>query len=252
MVATFRAGILAETPANNGITRLCSRVLLKGTRTRTAAKIAGQIESLGGSFGADSGNNSMSVALRVLEPDVATGIEILSDILLNPLFPEREIALEKQSQITAIKAEDEAVTTTARNIMRHALFAGHPYSLRSNGSPETVAALTRDAIARFHRQNVVGKNGVIAIFGNVKAAAVKALATRLFASMPAGRDALASPPRPAPFTRSKTVRGAAQKSAGCPHGRLSRRRYLQPGPPGARADRRGMQRPRLPFLHANP
>ena len=58
MVMAFKAGILAETPENNGITKLCSRVINKGTATRTAEEIASQIESLGGSIGADSGNNS--------------------------------------------------------------------------------------------------------------------------------------------------------------------------------------------------
>ena len=136
MLAAFKAGILAETPENNGITKLCSRVLVKGTRSRTAEQIVDQIESLGGSIGADSGNNSMSVALRVMKPDVATGLELLSDVLLNPDFPRQgNRPREASSRLASIKAEDEEVTTTARNLMRAALYPGHPYSLRLNGSP---------------------------------------------------------------------------------------------------------------------
>src|SRR5881398_2356064 len=58
MSALFRSGLLAETPKTNGITRLTARVLLKGTKTRTAEQIANQIEAVGGSIGSDAGNNS--------------------------------------------------------------------------------------------------------------------------------------------------------------------------------------------------
>ena len=205
MLITFKAGILAETPETNGITKLCSRVLAKGTEKRTAEEIVNQIESLGGSIGSDSGNNSLSVAVRVMKPDVSVGLELLSDVLLHPAFPEKEILLEKQFQIASLKAEDEEVTSTARNIMRAALYPGHPYSLRLNGTPETVRKLTRDQIVEFYHHYAVAKNGVIAVFGDVKATEVKALVEHLFAGMTPGEEALTKPPEPPPLPESKTV-----------------------------------------------
>ena len=113
--------------------------------------------------------------------------------------------LEKQFQAASIKAEDEEVTTTARNIMRGALYPGHPYSLRLNGSAGTVANLTQEQVINFYRQYAVAKNGVMAIFGDVKADEVKALVERLFGAMPSGEEALTAPPIPAPLEASKTV-----------------------------------------------
>ena len=205
MIAVFKAGILAETPENNGITRLCSRVLTKGTATRTAEQIVDQIESLGGGIGSDSGNNSISVSVRVMKPDLEAGLELFSDVLLHPVFPGKEIELEKQSQLAALKAEDEEVTSTARNLMRNALYPGHPYSLRLNGSPATVSNLTREQVADFYAGFGVAKNGVIAIFGDVKADEVKALAERLFGQMPSGTEGLTAPPEPPTLAESKTV-----------------------------------------------
>ncbi|HEX8281423.1 MAG TPA: insulinase family protein, partial [Chthoniobacterales bacterium] len=69
MTAIFRGGLLAETPATNGITHLMAKTLLKGTRTRTAEQIADTIEAVGGHIGSDSGNNSFSIALEVTQPD---------------------------------------------------------------------------------------------------------------------------------------------------------------------------------------
>src|SRR5207237_6024899 len=77
MSALFRSGLLAETPKTNGITRLTARVLLKGTKTRTAEQIANQIEAIGGSISSDAGNNSMSVGVHVMKPDLKTGVDLL-------------------------------------------------------------------------------------------------------------------------------------------------------------------------------
>jgi zinc protease len=208
----FKSGLLAETPENNGITKLCSRVLIKGTKTRTAAEIVDQIESLGGGISADAGNNSMSVSMRVMKPDAVTGLGLMADVLLNPAFPDKEIALEKQFQLASIKAEDEEVTTTARNLMRATLYPGHPYSLRLNGTPASVSKLSREQIVEFHKRFTVAKNGVIAIFGDVDAEEIKTLAERLFSPMPSGSEALTSPPAPPPLTESKTVEETRNKA----------------------------------------
>src|SRR6266581_5632909 len=138
MGAVFRSGLLAETAQTNGITRLMGKVLLKGTKTRTAEQIANQIEAVGGSIASDAGNNSFSVLVDVTKPDVKLGVDLLSDVLLNATFPEKAIAREKEIQIAAIQQEEEQLAAVARNIMRQALFPRHPYALRSNGSVESV------------------------------------------------------------------------------------------------------------------
>src|SRR5207253_2890732 len=83
MGAVFRGGLLAETPQTNGVTRLMAKVLLKGTKTRTAEQIANEIEAVGGSITGEAGNNSISVSVDVMKPDVKLGVGLLSDVLLN-------------------------------------------------------------------------------------------------------------------------------------------------------------------------
>ena len=212
MVAAFKAGLLVETPKDNGVTRLFSKMLTKGTKTRNAEQIATQIESVGGSIGSDSGNNSFSVSIKVMQPDTALGLEILSDMLINPTFPDKEIAREKEAQIAGIKAEEEEVTTIARNVMREKLYPNHPYGLRNQGTPETVSKLDRQQLVDFFQKYTVGKNGVLAVYGNVKAAEVKSLVERLFNAMPAGEPALAKPPQPQPLAQDVTAEAHKNKS----------------------------------------
>jgi zinc protease len=212
MVATFKAGLLAETPENNGITKLFAKAVLKGTKTRTAEQIANQIESVGGSIGSDAGNNSLSVSVNVMQPDLKLGLELLSDVLLDPALPEKEIAREKESQLAGIKAEEEQMTTVARNLMRSSLFPNHPYGLRNSGTPETVAKLDQKALVDFQKKFVCGHNGVIAVFGNVKASEVKAEVEKYLGKLPAGEPALVNAPQPPPLVKAVEVEENKEKA----------------------------------------
>src|SRR6266700_3398635 len=214
MGAVFRSGLLAETAQTNGITRLMAKVLLKGTKTRTAEQIANQIEAVGGSIASDAGNNSFSVSLDVMKPDLKLGVELLSDVLLNATMPEKAIAREKEIQIAGIKQEEEQLTTVARNILRQALFTQHPYALRANGSVESVQRLTQKDLLEFRDRYLVAKNGVIFVFGNVKAAEVKQLFEKALGGMKPGELALTDAHPAAPLGKTETVESRKEKAQG--------------------------------------
>src|SRR5207245_1586338 len=128
-----------ETEANNGITRLAAKTLLKGTKTRSAEQIADQLEAVGGEITAQAGNNSFAVNLDITQPDLALGTDILADVLLNATMPATAVAREKEIQLAKIKDEEEKPTSVARNLIKRALFPGHPLALRTEGTPESVS-----------------------------------------------------------------------------------------------------------------
>jgi len=214
MGAVFRGGLLAETSQTNGITRLMAKVLLKGTKTRTAEQIANQIEAVGGSMSSDAGNNSFNVSVDVTKPDVKLGVELLSDVLLNATMPEKAIAREKEIQIAAIQQEEEQLTTVARNIMRQALFPKHPYALRTNGSVESVQRLTQKDLFEFRDRYMVAKNGVIFVFGDVKGAEVKQLFEKALGGMKPGMLALTDVHPASPLSGIETVESRKEKAQG--------------------------------------
>src|SRR5437868_5247824 len=214
MGAVFRGGLLAENPQDNGITRLMAKVLLKGTKTRTAEQIANQIEAVGGSISSDAGNNSFTVSVDVTKPDVKLGLDLLSDVLLNATMPENAITREKEIQIAAIQQEEEQLTTVARNIMRQALFPQHPYALRSNGSIQSVRQLTQKDLLEFRDRYVVAKNGVIYVFGDVKAAQVKQLIEQSLGQMQPGTLALSDAKPSVPLGKAEMVESRKDKAQG--------------------------------------
>src|SRR5213594_135504 len=212
--AVFRGGLLAETPQTNGITRLMAKVLLKGTKTRTAEQIANEIEAVGGSISSDSGNNSFGVSVDVMKPDSKLGVDLLSDVLLNATMPEKAVAREKEIQIAAIQQEEEQLTAVARNIMRQALFPQHPYALRGSGSVESVKGLTQKDLIEFRDRYVVAKNGVIYVFGDVKAAEVKQLVEQALGKMKTGALALTDAKPSMPLSKPETVESRKDKAQG--------------------------------------
>jgi zinc protease len=214
MAAVFRGGLLAETRATNGVTRLMAKVLLKGTKTRTADEIADTLEAVGGSIGSDAGNNSFSVALDVTQPDLQLGAEIFADVLLNATMPQSAVEREKEVQLAGIREDEEQLTTVARNILREALFGEHPYALRGKGSADSVARLSRKDLLSFRDRYLVARNGVISIFGSVKAAEVRALFEGLLGKMNAGELALTAAPKPAPLPKTVTVESLKEKAQG--------------------------------------
>ncbi|HSH39134.1 MAG TPA: pitrilysin family protein [Chthoniobacterales bacterium] len=214
MTAVFRGGLLAETRQNNGITSLMSKTLLKGTKTRTAEQIADTIEAVGGHIGSDSGNNSFSVSVDITEPDLKLGIDLLSDVLLNATMPEKAVGREREVQLAAIQDEEEHLTAVARNILREALFTEHPYALRGKGSTESVAKLTQKDLLEFRDRYLVARNGVISVFGNVKADDVKVAFEQALATMKPGAIALADVKPSKAIRKNVEVESLKEKAQG--------------------------------------
>ena len=156
----------------------------------------------------------MSVAVDVTQPDLRLGVEILSDILLHATMPEGAVAREKEVQLAGIKEDEEQLTTVARNILREALFREHPYALRSKGSVDSVTKLTSKDLIKFRDRYLVAKNGVVSVFGNVKATEVRELFEQALGGMQAGELALSQVPQPPPLAQTVTVESLKEKAQG--------------------------------------
>jgi zinc protease len=178
----FQGGVLAETADNNGITQLLAKMLLKGTKTRDAEKIATEIESVGGHLDSYGGNNSFGVNAEVLSSDFATGLDLLADVLLNPTFPADPLEREREVQIATISSQKDNLLKSASNAMRRTLFGNTGYGLDTLGTEESVTKLRAADLRSFHRKLVAPSNCVLAIFGDVKATEVKAAVQKAFAA----------------------------------------------------------------------
>ncbi len=180
--AVFQGGVLAETAENNGATMLLAKMLLKGTKTRSAEKIATEIESVGGNIDSYGGNNSFGVNAEVLSSDFDTGLDLVADVLLNPTFPPNDLEREREVQIASIHARKDDLLRSASFAMRQALFGNTGYGFDSLGTEETVQKISAADLKTFHQKLTVPNNCVLAIYGDVETNDVKAAVEKAFAN----------------------------------------------------------------------
>lgn len=157
-----------ENEKNSGITNLLQNLLLKGTKKRNQEKISEEIDLIGGKIDISTSPDYSSISLVIPSLFLKEGLEILTDILLNPGFPEEEIEKTKKEIIQQIKKEeDEIFTKTYRTFLKN-LYQNHPYARKEVGEEEIVKNITREEIVKFYNQIYVPNNMVISICGNFK------------------------------------------------------------------------------------
>ena len=205
MMAMFRGGLLEETPENNGLTELLASTITKGTHHRTAKNIAETIEQLGASIGAAAGSNTISVSIdHLMTPYMSEGLNLLAEVLMEATFPHDEVEHEKCSQLAAIKAEGDQMLSVAQKNLKAKLFGDFPYGMPLLGTETSVPGLTPQMLQECYKIFFVGHNGVIAIFGDVKASEIIAMATKVFEKMPLGKLLHQSPSLPPMLTSPVT------------------------------------------------
>ncbi|HOW80526.1 MAG TPA: pitrilysin family protein, partial [Verrucomicrobiota bacterium] len=189
-------GVLAETPETNGLTQLTGKLLLKGTARRSAEDIAREIESVGGSLNSYGGNNSFGVNAEVLNSDFPAGLDLLVDVLLNPTFPAPALEREREVQLAAVRDRKDHLLQSALLAMRRALFGETGYGLDALGAERSLRRLQVADLRAFHERFARPNNCVLAIYGDVQTAPVRAAVERAFAAWKAAPlPALNSGPR---------------------------------------------------------
>ena len=166
-------GVLSETSATSGLTRLMSRSMLKGTAKRTASVIASEIESAGGSIDTYSGNNSFGVSLDILSEDTSLGQAVFLDVLLSPGFDSGEVERERTSQLAAIQLQRDHLLSHTLKKLRRLIFGDTGYGLDNLGETEAVESLTREQISAHYTTLTAPANAVMAVFGDIDAARVR-------------------------------------------------------------------------------
>jgi len=175
-----KAGPLDEPPEKAGLANLTAELLNEGTKTRTSEEISSGIEFLGASVGASADEDFTKLGLSVLKKDMDKGFEIFSDILLNPVFPEREVARVKKNIKDALTQQEEDPSFVAERAFREALYNGHPYGRLVSGSTRTIDAITRDDLVNFHSAYYVPGNAILAVVGDISEEELGAVMDKYF------------------------------------------------------------------------
>ena len=181
----------------SGLANLTAELLTEGTKKRTSSQISDEIDFIGGSLDASGGNDSISVSLSVLKKDIDKGFDLLSDIILNPSFDEKEIERKKKLIKGQIKREEEEPDSVAGKAFIKEVFGSHPYGRPAEGKEESIDRITQNDIVEFHARNYSPNNTIMGIAGDVTEKEVNSLINKYFNNwkkMATGYKKLPEPP----------------------------------------------------------
>src|SRR5438094_1428080 len=166
--ASVLTGARYDPESKAGQAIMASRLLDEGTETRSSFEIADAIESVGGAIEADGSFERLVVSAGVLKKDVDLGLELLSDLLIRPVFPDEYVEKEKERTLAEIVSAQDRPQVVAGWAFNELVYQDHPLHRPSHGYPQTVERLTRDDLLDFHRRYFVPNNVIVSIVGDFR------------------------------------------------------------------------------------
>jgi zinc protease len=194
-----RAGSAQDPADKPGVADMVATLLDQGTTTRGAAEIADIIDFMGGGLQTGAGTD-LSFANTILLPsNLDAGLQLLADIIRRPAFSVEELERQREQLLSTLKVSYQDPDYVAGAVVERLIFGFHPYGRPGNGTPESVAALTRDDLVAFHRQWYHPNNTLIAFVGDVSVDTAVAAVAKAFGDWPRSAvptSTAADPPDP--------------------------------------------------------
>ena len=161
------AGSVDETDAEHGIAHLLEHMAFKGTNTRSARQIALEMESVGGYINAATSHQRTGYYVRLLKSELSLGVEMLADILRNPLMSEDELEKEKEVVVQEIGEAADLPDDVVFENLQSLSWGAHPLARPILGTPSSVRAQSVDSLTGFMKRHYVPDNMAVAISGGV-------------------------------------------------------------------------------------
>ncbi len=183
----LKRGSRHETPEQTGISHFIEHMVFKGTKNRTAERIAAEVDSIGGYMDAFTAKEYASFHLKVLDEHLPLAIDILGDVVLNPLFDPLEMAKEKKVIFEEINMVEDTPDDLVMELFTQAFWPDHPLGRPILGTKRSVETFRRQDLASFFKRVYHPGNIVIAAAGNLDHGRTRALVRRHFGALTDGR-----------------------------------------------------------------
>jgi len=161
------AGARHDAAGQEGLAHLTARLLTYGTRRHSALQISETLDFIGASLSAGSGYDTASVSMTMLKKDLATGLELLAEVLTSSTFPQEEIDRQKQSVLAAIKAREESPGDIAQRRFAAALYPQSPYGRPVEGTEASVKGLQQKGLREFFERNYRPNRAILSVVGDI-------------------------------------------------------------------------------------
>ena len=163
----IKSGSRCELAESNGISHFVEHMLFKGTHSRSAQQIAREMDSIGGNLDAFTGKETICFNVKSLADHVPIALDVLSDLVLNPVFAAPEIERERGVILEEIKIDEDNPDLLVNELFMQAFWKDHPLGWPILGTAKTVRRLDQQSLFDYHGDRFHGGNMIFTAAGNL-------------------------------------------------------------------------------------
>jgi predicted Zn-dependent peptidase len=215
----IKTGSRDEDKQWNGISHFVEHMVFKGTEHRSAEEIARQVDSIGGNIDAFTAKECVSFSIKVLDEHLPIALDVLGDLVLNPVFATDDIVRERGVILEEIKMDEDSPDYLVHEIFTQSFWKDHPLGRPILGTRDTVKRFEREPVVDFYSQRFVPGNVIITAAGHLNHDHFVELVGKHFANMkPMSNGFHSAPPKIVPkiILRNKKSLEQVQICVGVP------------------------------------
>ncbi len=182
----IKSGSRGESAEANGISHFVEHMLFKGTKSRSAQAIAREMDAIGGNLDAFTGKETICFNVKSLADHVPVALDVLSDLVLNPVFAPHDIERERSVILEEIKIDEDNPDVLVHEIFTQSFWKGHPLGKPILGTTDTVKKLGKDDLSAYHSGRFHGQNIVFSAAGQLDHDAFTAAVAEKFSQLSGG------------------------------------------------------------------
>ena len=164
----IKSGSRCEAPETNGISHFVEHMVFKGTRSRSAQSIAREMDSIGGNLDAFTGKETICFNVKSLANHVPPALDVLADLVLNPVFASPDIERERGVILEEIKIDEDNPDILVSELFTQSFWKDHPLGKPILGTTKTVARLDQQTLLSYHADRFHAGNMVFSAAGNLE------------------------------------------------------------------------------------
>ncbi len=197
--ATLRAGSIYDPPERGGLSHFLSRVVDRGTETRSAEEIAESLDGRGVSLAVVVTRHLLTLSCTCLADDFDAMLDLVGDICMHPTFPQHEVETRRSEIVTAIRQDEDNPAVMAVEGLLALLYPdGHPYGRPAKGTIGSVEAIDRSDLESYHRRTFTPSSLSLVIVGDVDSSRAHERAASVFGTWANGPAPAVALPKPGP------------------------------------------------------
>lgn len=180
----IRTGSVDEDERNNGISHVIEHMMFKGTKNRTAKQLAEDMSELGGNMNAYTSKENTTFYVTTLDSYLEKAVDILSDMLCNSVFLEKDIQKELEVVMEEIDMYHDSPEDLVYEMLQKEVWKGHSLGYIISGEKEIVSKFTREQIVSYWKEHYIAEKMVISIAGNIEEQQTIELLKKAFITIP--------------------------------------------------------------------